>query len=61
MTKLERAEKDILDDAKLVKDFAKQMKQDGLWTAEEAGEYLNARLVKLQKKWFELHHKPVGD
>lgn len=59
MTNFERAENDILGDAKLVKHYAKTMELDGIWTAEQAGEYLNKKLISLQKKWFALHRKLV--
>lgn len=59
MTNFERAENDILGDAKLAKRYAKTMELDGIWTAEQAGEYLNKKLTNLQKKWFTLHRKLV--
>lgn len=59
MTNFERAENDILGDAKLAKRYAKTMELGGIWTAEQADEYLNKKLVSLQKKWFELHRQLV--
>lgn len=59
MTIFERAENDILLETKLVKSYAKNMELGGMWTTEQAGEYLNKKLIELQKKWFKLHRKLV--
>lgn len=59
MTNFERAENDILAEAKLAKRYAQNMELGGIWTTEQAGEYLNKKLISLQKEWFELHRKLV--
>lgn len=57
----EEQEQEILEEAKAAKKNMLQAVKDGLIFLEEGYEWLNERLVKLQRKWFLLHRVNMGD
>lgn len=57
----EEQEQEILEEAKAAKKNMLQAVKDGLIFLEEGYEWLNEKLVKLQRKWFLLHRVNMGD
>lgn len=59
MTNFEKEEQAILTEAASTKDNIFRMIKDQLLTEEEGYLWLNDKLLMLQERWFQLHHKLV--